>query len=233
MFDNIGRNTTQDRRRSAGSVMLAFLLNGSIGGALIWAGSRVVEEVAKEDELLEVAVALAAPPPPPPPAGGHKRQQKPDDVKPVEQVVPTEVVPLVEPESDIEVVEDEGVEGGVEGGSKAAWWAGSWAESSGAARGTLGAIKTVHWSEVQAKKRVAPEYPEAAKAMGLRDREDCVVRMRIGTDGLPKSVEMRACPTVFHDSARTAALQWEFYPLLENGQPIEAQFDLRISFTLK
>ena len=65
MFDSVGRNQQLQAKRQAGAFFLSMLLNGTLIGGAVWAGSRVVEEVTAEDDVLEVAVDLSAPPPPP------------------------------------------------------------------------------------------------------------------------------------------------------------------------
>lgn len=239
MFDNVGRSSDRNPGRRLSALVLSFLLNGSVAGGLIWAGSRVVEEVTEEEDQIEVAVALVAPPPPPPPPppGGSKpkKEKKPDEVKPQEDV-PVEPTPLDEPQSD-KVVEadDGGVEGGVEGGVKDGVVGGV---IGGVKDGVLGgdinsvAPKVVHWSEVEVKKRVNPPFPEAAKQLGLKE-ESCVVRIFIDPTGTPSRVEPRKCSELFRDAAVNAGMQWRFYPLKEGGRAISAQFDINFVFRLK
>ena len=47
MFDNVGRGAQRQRKRQAGAFFLSICLNGTFMGSLVWAGSRVVEEVKK------------------------------------------------------------------------------------------------------------------------------------------------------------------------------------------
>ena len=74
MFDSVGRNEKRQASRQVGALLLSFAVNGSFFAALVYAGTRVVEEVTAV-EVIEVAVDLAPPPPPPPPppAGGSKK----------------------------------------------------------------------------------------------------------------------------------------------------------------
>ena len=129
---------------------------------------------------------------------------------------------------------DGGVEGGVEGGVKDGVVGGVvGGVKDGVLGGQLGGtgVKTVHWSEAIVKTRVKPSFPEAAKALGLK-KERCIVHIVIAPSGEPSDVSFKACPELFKASAKEAALQWRWYPLMENGQPISAQFDLVFQFNL-
>ena len=76
MFDNVGRESGRQRKRQVGAFLLSMLINGSAFAGLLWLGSRVVEEIKKEEDALEVAVNLAAPPPPPPPLPAATRRSR-------------------------------------------------------------------------------------------------------------------------------------------------------------
>ncbi|MDP2312969.1 MAG: energy transducer TonB, partial [Pseudomonadota bacterium] len=100
------------------------------------------------------------------------------------------------------------------------------------AGGDGGGLKTVHWSEVEVKVRpsVRPsDYPEAAAALNIKDAR-CVVRIHIDERGVPYEVVPKTCPTVFRDAAQDVAMRYRFYPLLNQGRPVRAAFDLTINF---
>lgn len=239
MFDNVGRSRKADTGRSAGSMLTALAFNGSLIACIGIATTKAPEVAAEIQEKL-VAVDLSAPPPPPPPppppGGGKKKEkkEKKEEETPVQEV-PTTVVPIEEtPEPVVDEEVDGGVEGGVEGGVKDGVVGGVvGGVKDGVLGGQLGGtgVKTVHWSEAIVKTRVKPTFPEAAKALGLK-KERCIVHIVIAPSGEPSDVSFKACPELFKASAKEAALQWRWYPLMENGQPISAQFDLVFQFNL-
>jgi protein TonB len=239
MFDNVGRSRKADTGRSAGSMLTALAFNGSLIACIGIATTKAPEVAAEIQEKL-VAVDLSAPPPPPPPppppGGGKKKEkkEKKEEETPVQEV-PTTVVPIEEtPEPVVDEEVDGGVEGGVEGGVKDGVVGGVvGGVKDGVLGGQLGGtgVKTVHWSEAIVKTRVKPSFPEAAKALGLK-KERCIVHIVIAPSGEPSDVSFKACPELFKASAKEAALQWRWYPLMENGQPISAQFDLVFQFNL-
>jgi TonB family protein len=99
----------------------------------------------------------------------------------------------------------------------------------GATAGGGQGIRVVHWSEVTPRRRVKPQFPEAALQMGLHEGV-CVVRIHIDPRGVPTEVVRQGCPKVFEAATVDAAMAWRFTPLLEDGQGVPAQFDLRVNY---
>lgn len=101
----------------------------------------------------------------------------------------------------------------------------------GGGGGTGDPARPVHYTDLQVKTRVNPRFPEAARTLSRRD-ESCVLRILVDERGEPAAVTVRTCPAVFQTAAIEAASQWRWYPLLDRGQPIPAQFDLGFVFRL-
>ena len=93
-------------------------------------------------------------------------------------------------------------------------------------------VRAVHWTEVRPKKRVDPKTPRAAVELGLTD-ERCNVRLFIDEKGSVYDVKTEACPTIYKDSAVSAAWKWKFYPYKIEGKAQKAQFVLTFRFVLK
>ena len=49
---------------------------------------------------------------------------------------------------------------------------------------------------------------------------------------MPTDIKAENCPKVFQDSAMEAAWKWRFYPYLDAGKAMPAQFVLDIIFKL-
>lgn len=239
MFDHVGRSRNQSAARTAGSLFFSLLLNGS-GVAILFFATMKAPEMIDEAKAALVAVDLSAPPPPPPPPpppGGSKPHKKKE--KEVVQDTPPDPTVLQEappPPPEDEPEDDGGVEGGVEGGVKDGVVGGVVGGVKdgvlGGQLGGTGVVKTVYWSEVQVKSRVIPAYPEAARQLGLKD-ERCITHIFINEQGEPFDVQFKACPELFKAAARDAAMQWRWYPLMDGGVPVKAQFDLNFQFKLK
>jgi outer membrane biosynthesis protein TonB len=241
MFDDVGRSNERQKGRRVVAFFTSIGLNATIFATLVWAGSRVVEQVEKKDEAIAVPVDLAAPPPPPPPppaGGGHKKktEHKKEEEKPKEEIpqpvvpLPDEVPPPVEtpdePEGDPAGQEGgvkDGVADGVVGGVK-----------DGVVGGQLGApqVKRVHWSELVVKTRPTikeDDYPEAAKALHLPETR-CVVRITVDEKGVPTSVAPSSCPEIFQDAGVKVGMRYRFYPYKQDGKATSVYFDLTLNF---
>jgi periplasmic protein TonB len=242
MFDTVGKVKKQDRGRQAGSLLVSLSVGGGLVAAMFFVGQKVVEEVVKQDEAVEVFYNAEAPPPPPPPppppAGKKKTKPKDPDPEPDPEPDPDpepeelpEIIPD-EPEVESDIAGEEGgEEGGVEGGVVGGVVGG---EIGGVIGGVLGGtgVKAVHWSKVKAKRQVSPKFPEAAKALNLKE-ERCQVRFFIDEKGKPYEVVIEKCPVVFHASVKEAAYKWRFFPMKDKGKAVKSQFVLSILFKLR
>lgn len=237
MFDNVGRNRQEGAGRSIGSLALTLLFNGSLFSLVVWLGAQAVEKAEEVQEKL-VAVSMEAPPPPPPPppaGGGKKKTEKKVETEVVKEEVPVE--PVILEEEEEKPVEDPGEEEGpegVEGGEKDGVVDGVvGGVKDGVLGGQLGGtgIRTVHWSELQVKTRVKPRFPEAAKQLGMKE-EKCIVHIIVSEQGTASDVSFKACPELFKAAARDAVMQYQWYPLMDGGTPIKAQFDINFVFKL-
>jgi protein TonB len=242
MFETVGKEDKRPLREQLTAMGFSIGMWSSLIGALVVAG-REVAQVVEDEKPVEVTFYDAAPPPPPPPppAGGGskpKTEKKPKDPDP-EPVEPDpdptpdpEPTPAPEPEASPEPAGVEGgVVGGVEGGVVGGVVGGVIGGQLGGQLGGTG-TKAVHWSAVTAKSRSIPDYPEAARALGLGE-ETCVVKMQIDEKGKPTEVAVEKCSAAFHEETRRAALQWRFYPYKEGGKAMPASFTLTIKYQPK
>ena len=93
-------------------------------------------------------------------------------------------------------------------------------------------VKAVHWSKVKNKRMPQFKFPEAAKALNMKE-EVCQVRFFIDEKGVPYDVKIEKCPKVFHAEIQSKAYKARFYPLKSNGKSIKGQFVLSIRFKLR
>jgi len=192
-------------------------------------------EVIIDDADLEAAAP--PPPPPPPPAAADSSEEDEED----EEEVEDEPDDMVEEQKELkEEVNTEqksqerpagvkdGVEGGVEGGVIGGVKDGV---KDGVVGGDLNSgIRAFHHSELEVKKRRQPIYPEAAESMNLGDQR-CKVSVTIDEKGVPYKVVVKTCPKVFHEAARSAILQWRWYPPKAGKQKVKAQTLISIVFS--
>jgi len=77
--------------------------------------------------------------------------------------------------------------------------------------------------------RTAPAaYPDIARARRLSGIE--VMRITVGKDGKVSNVKYVSGPVIFKDAATEALRQWVFQPATLNGQAIEQETEIRMTF---
>lgn len=82
-------------------------------------------------------------------------------------------------------------------------------------------------------KKVKPQYPKAALAMGASGR--VLLRATIGTDGRVEAVSVDQAPhEVLAEAAREAVLQWRYTPPLSaDGVPVRITKRIKVDFVIE
>jgi len=75
-----------------------------------------------------------------------------------------------------------------------------------------------------------PMYPPIAKAAHVSG--DVVLRALIDTLGAVKSLQVLSGPELLNAAAQDAVSRWRYKPYLVNGQPVEVETTVTVSFTL-
>lgn len=78
--------------------------------------------------------------------------------------------------------------------------------------------------------RVQPEYPRLAKLMHLSG--DVRLRAIIGTDGSVQQLEVLSGNPILSRAAVLAVRRWRYQPTRLNGQPVEVQTNITVTFVL-
>jgi hypothetical protein len=234
MFDNIGRNTDEEfTKRRAASVSITFLLvGGSIGlwvGIGLYTAVEVILDPNLDEEMVELLTEEAVPdlPPPPPPPPAAQAEEQTDETEPTPDELVEDIRELDENVKD-EMKSDikpAGVEGGVEGGVV-----------GGVVGGTLGpkggSVRVFHHSELEVKKRIYPEYPEAARELNLGDQR-CLAVVFMDEEGVPYQVNVDNCPKVFELPTEEAMLKWRWYPPKDGKSKVKAQTTIAVTYKMK
>ena len=79
-------------------------------------------------------------------------------------------------------------------------------------------------------KRVVPQYPDIALKANITGR--VFVTALIDREGKVERIGSITGPEVFHEAAKSAALQWEFDPAIQNDRPVKVWVSLPFTFTL-
>ena len=77
-------------------------------------------------------------------------------------------------------------------------------------------------------KKVTPEYPATAQKANITGK--VFVTVLVGKDGKVEQIGKITGPKVFHEVARSAALQSEFTPAMRNDRPVEVWVSLPFTF---
>lgn len=200
-------------------------------------------EALPNQQLLTYLVAPPPPPPPPPPAAPAR----------VVKVVQTDVLdngalrtPTRIPKK-IEMIREEaapppaaagvvgGIPGGVPGGQLGGVIGGIISSTSTSASVPAPALpKRIRISQGiiqgQLTHRVEPEYPVIAKAAHISGT--VVLTAIIGKDGDIQQLQAVKGPPLLISAAIKAVKQWRYRPYLLNGEPVEVETTIIVTFTL-
>lgn len=232
MFETVGMARPTGAARRGVSLSVALALNLTILGALWQLSPPIQRPIEVEDALpvifrelvrpMPVSVEPAAPAPPKARSNPSSTPTPTPTPAPTPEPSPSPVIPAPA------VLDPGGVPGDGLASSGEGEGEGEGAEGEGEGAG----VRAYHYTEVKVRKRVAPEFPEAARQLGL-DEARCRVRFVVDERGAPEQVEVSGCPAAFAPSAREAAWQWRFIPMRENGVAVKATFELSILYRLK
>ena len=79
--------------------------------------------------------------------------------------------------------------------------------------------------------RVQPEYPRMAQVMGLSGTVE--LQARIGTDGTVQELEVISGNPILARAAIEAVQQWRYQPTQLDGQPVEVETHITVTFTME
>ena len=79
-------------------------------------------------------------------------------------------------------------------------------------------------------KRIAPAYPEEAKADGIQGT--VVLDVVVGTEGGVIETEIKESVPLLDEAAVAAVSQWKYTPTFLNGQPVEVVLTVTVKFAL-
>jgi periplasmic protein TonB len=85
-----------------------------------------------------------------------------------------------------------------------------------------------HSNEAMLLSKVIPEYPTIAKAAGVQG--DIKLHAIIGKDGTIQSLTVMAGNSLLIPAALNAVQQWKYRPYMLNGQPVEVETFITVSF---
>lgn len=237
MFERLARPDLRPRSQQAAALLLSVVVNSTLFTVLLVGGGQVVTEVQGQALAVEVTMVEEGREEgarlPAPPAGGQGRQEQaaPVDAAPAAASEDEGMPPGVETTPRVEEGLGAG-DGGAAGGGGDGTGEGT---GEGAGEGTgdgPGRVQTLAVEQVRPLRRVLPDFPASARALGL-DSVRCVAEVEIDARGVPTRVQVSDCPEIYRAAVQAAMLRWRFVPARVDGQPTAARFRQAIRFELR
>ena len=237
MFDDLLESTNEKKKTNKGwSVILSGLLQAVILSVLILIPLIYTEALPKA-MLSTLLIAPPPPPPPPPPPAVVKTI-----VKPVARLIqsgklmqpraiPKEVAVFKEAELPPDVINNTGVTGGVFGGIP----------GQGMVSGPVAPPPPKPSAPTRVKQggnvtaasiitQTRPLYPPLARQ--ARIQGNVVLHAIIDKDGKVAQLEVISGHPLLVQSALDAVKQWRYKPTQLNGDPVEVDTTIQVTFTM-
>ena len=245
MFDSVARNPREGGARKGAALALTLIASAAVIGALASVRPPAEAPPVVVDLLFFPGEPLL-PPALTPAGGGAQARRSPSKTAPSRAEAEPPVVPVVVATPSVVETPDvpdvaepavalagDPTEGDPEGrgrgpGKGPGTGKGEGPAGPGDGPGG-GGLRTINAHEAVPRVRAEPSWPRAALAVGLTEGR-CVVHVVIDESGAPADVSFKDCPVVFQRATRDAALQWRWYPVLDDGRPVAAQFDIAFLF---
>jgi len=238
MFDDLLESTIQKKKTNKGwSVILSGIVQAVILGVLILIPLIYTEALPKA-MLSTLLIAPPPPPPPPPPPQPVKTVIKPvarliQSGKLVQpRAIPKEVAVFKEAELPPDIITNSGQQGGVFGGIPGGNMIASGPavppppKPTAPARIKQGGNVTAASIITQTK----PVYPALARQ--ARIQGNVVLHAIIDKDGKVAQLEVISGHPLLVQSALDAVKQWRYKPTLLNGDPVEVDTTITVTFTM-
>ena len=243
--DSLLDSGQQERTRRKFAAVLSFTFQCLLIGVLLVVPLMFTEELPRQ-QLLTFLEAPPPPPPPPPPAPAVARvvrQIRSDLLTGGQLRTPTRIpekVQMIREEEAPPPLPMGGVVGGVPGGIP-----------GGQLGGVIGGIvsqtsslvprlampappKRIRISQGVTKgsliQKIEPKYPPLALAARIQGQ--VLLKAIIGKDGEIKELELVSGHAFLAPAAITAVRQWRYRPFLLNGEPIEVETTVTVTFQI-
>lgn len=217
---------------------LAFVVQIIIIGVMILIPLMFTEALPKAMTMTFLAAPPPPPPPPPPPAEVHVVKKVETDLINNQLRTPTKIPKKVEMIKEEEAPPPQmGVVGGVPGGVPGGSLNGV---MGGIISGTPVAVPKVAVQRVRVSagvtqgmviRKVQPTYPQMAKI--ARVQGNVVLAAIIGKDGTIQNLHVVSTASpLLNQAAIDAVRQWRYKPYILNGEPVEVDTTVTVTFTL-
>lgn len=239
MFDDLLESTVEKKKTNKGwSVVLSGIVQAALLGVLILIPLIYTEALPKA-MLSTLLIAPPPPPPPPPPPQPVKTI-----VKPVARLIqsgklmqpraiPKEVAVFKEAELPPDVINNAGNAGGVFGGIPGGNMIAAAGPAAPPPPKPTAPARIKQGGNVTAASIITqtrPLYPPLARQ--ARIQGNVVLHAIIDKDGRVAQLEVISGHPLLVQSALDAVKQWRYKPTLLNGDPVEVDTTITVTFTM-
>ena len=215
----------------------AFIFEGVLIGIMVLIPLLITEALPKSQLMMSLVAPPPPPPPPPPPAVVHVVKQVQTNIINDQLRTPTKIPKKIEM-----IKEDEapppmtaGVIGGISSGpGQVGGVIGGIISSTPVAVPKVAAPQRVRVSQGVTQglliRKVTPTYPPLARQ--ARIQGSVLLQAVISKDGSIEGLKVVSGPPMLIQSALDAVKQWKYKPYILNGEPVEVDTQVTVTFTL-
>jgi periplasmic protein TonB len=247
--DSLLESESRDKQRRTWSTVCSFVLQLLVVGVVVIIPLMYTEVLPKQ----QLIAYLIAPPPPPPPPAPAAAEQVAKTIQRVQSdiengqlrtpaAIPKQVKMIREDVAPPQINTTGGVIGGVPGGIPGGQLGGviGGIVSSTSNLAILPKPKLVMPTRVRISQgvsaglliqKVEPPYPPLAQAARIQGR--VVLSAIIAKDGSIQNLEVVGGHPMLVPTAIDAVKQWRYKPYLLNGEPVEVETQITVTFTLR
>lgn len=88
---------------------------------------------------------------------------------------------------------------------------------------------TIHHRQLEVLRRVQPDYPAAARGLGLGE-QTCLVELVLGGDGKPTRIDVTGCPAPFVQETEEALWRWRWSRPPADFRDVGVRTKMRVRF---
>jgi periplasmic protein TonB len=239
--DSLLESGVRDRTRRSVATTVSFILQCVFAGFLLIVPLMFTEALPTQQLLTFLIAPPPPPPPPPPPAAVVKVVRQTDVLNNGQLRTPTRIPQKVEMirEEEAPPPMNSGVVGGVPGGIPGGQLGGVIggiisSTPTVTAIPRLEPVKRIRVSQGVTQgmviRKVEPKYPKIA--LGARIVGIVLLKAVIGKDGDIKELQVVSGHPILVPAAIDAVKQWRYRPYLLNGEPVEVETNVIVTFQI-
>jgi protein TonB len=215
---------------------LSFVIEAVVVGFLILLPLLITEALPLHQLNSFLVAPPPPPPPPPPPAAAPVQKVIQHEVVNGELRTPSKIPKVIKMIKEEEAPPSTGVAGGVVGGVPGGQAGGVLGGiiSSSAPPPKVAAPQKLRVSEGVAAgnllRKIEPQYPQMAKIAHIQG--DVILAATISKNGAIENLHQVSGHPILVQAAMEAVKQWKYKPYLLNGEPVEVETTIKVSFKM-